>query len=219
MLAERIARPEAIDRLLREAGGFAMGPFELIDLIGADVNLSVTESVFAATAWDTRYAPHIIQQELVRAGRFGRKSGAGFYDYRRGREAAGRGHGRCVGARAGNLRRGGGCPAARVRWRALARVPAAASRSTRRCPPRALSDRRRRRRADRRAHAGRAALERRRVARGRAGRPARPCARLSRQPRSSALPGRRLRSSVLAALLQAGRASTSSRSTTWRAWS
>ena len=84
LLAERIAEPEAIDRLLREAGGFAMGPFELIDLIGADVNLSVTESVFAATAWDTRYAPHIIQQELVRAGRFGRKSGVGFYDYRDG---------------------------------------------------------------------------------------------------------------------------------------
>ena len=87
MLAERIAKPEAIDRLLREAGGFAMGPFELIDLIGADVNLSVTESVFAATAWDTRYAPHIIQQELVRAGRFGRKSGAGFYSYAEGAKA------------------------------------------------------------------------------------------------------------------------------------
>ncbi len=84
LLAERIAAPEAIDRLLREAGGFAMGPFELIDLIGADVNLSVTESVFAATAWDGRYAPHIIQQELVRAGRLGRKSGQGFYDYRDG---------------------------------------------------------------------------------------------------------------------------------------
>jgi 3-hydroxybutyryl-CoA dehydrogenase len=81
LLAERIAAPEAIDRLLREAGGFAMGPFELIDLIGADVNLSVTESVFAATAWDARYAPHVIQQELVRAGRHGRKSGRGFYAY------------------------------------------------------------------------------------------------------------------------------------------
>ncbi|MEO7010362.1 MAG: 3-hydroxyacyl-CoA dehydrogenase, partial [Caldimonas sp.] len=84
LLAARVAAPEAIDRLLREAGGFAMGPFELIDLIGADVNLSVTESVFAATAWDTRYAPHIIQQERVRAGRYGRKTGRGFYDYRDG---------------------------------------------------------------------------------------------------------------------------------------
>jgi 3-hydroxybutyryl-CoA dehydrogenase len=80
-LAEGVAAPQAIDRLLREAGGFAMGPFELIDLIGVDVNLSVTESVFAATSWDTRYAPHLIQQELVRAGRFGRKTGFGFYPY------------------------------------------------------------------------------------------------------------------------------------------
>ncbi|NUZ04971.1 3-hydroxyacyl-CoA dehydrogenase [Piscinibacter koreensis] len=81
LLAERIAAPEAIDRVLRDAGGFALGPFELMDLIGNDVNLSVTESVFAATAWDSRYAPNIIQQELVRAGRFGRKSGTGFYRY------------------------------------------------------------------------------------------------------------------------------------------
>ncbi len=84
LLAERIAEPQAIDRLLRDAGGFALGPLELIDLIGADVNLSVTESVFAATGWDARYAPNLIQQELVRAGRFGRKSGRGFYDYRDG---------------------------------------------------------------------------------------------------------------------------------------
>jgi len=48
------------------------------------VNLSVTESVFAATGWDSRYAPNLIQQELVRAGRYGRKSGRGFYDYREG---------------------------------------------------------------------------------------------------------------------------------------
>ena len=84
--AERIADIAAIDRLLREAGGFAMGPFELMDLIGLDVNLSVTESVFQATAYDTRYAPHVIQQELVRAGRFGRKSGRGFYAYGNGAE-------------------------------------------------------------------------------------------------------------------------------------
>lgn len=84
LLAERLAAAPAIDRLLRDAGGFALGPFELIDLIGVDVNLSVTESVFAATQYDTRYAPHPIQQELVRAGHFGRKSGRGFYDYRPG---------------------------------------------------------------------------------------------------------------------------------------
>jgi len=84
LLAERLAAASAIDRLLHEAGGFALGPFELIDLIGVDVNLSVTESVFAATQYDTRYAPHPIQQELVRAGHFGRKSGRGFFDYRPG---------------------------------------------------------------------------------------------------------------------------------------
>jgi 3-hydroxybutyryl-CoA dehydrogenase len=82
LLGERIAPQEAIDRLVREAGGFALGPFELIDLIGVEVNLSVTESVFAATQYDNRYAPHPIQQELARAGHFGRKSGRGFYDYR-----------------------------------------------------------------------------------------------------------------------------------------
>ena len=81
LLAERIAPAAAIDRLMREAGGFAMGPFELMDLIGLDVNLSVTESVFQATAFDSRYAPNLLQQELVRSGRFGRKSGRGFYAY------------------------------------------------------------------------------------------------------------------------------------------
>ena len=86
LLAERIAPAPAIDKLMVEAGGFALGPFELMDLIGLDVNLSVTESVFQATANDSRYAPHVIQQELVRSGRFGRKSGQGFYAY--GKDAA-----------------------------------------------------------------------------------------------------------------------------------
>lgn len=81
LCAERVADIATIDRLLREAGGFAMGPFELMDLIGLDVNLSVTESVFQATGFDARYAPHLIQQELVRSGRLGRKSGRGFYEH------------------------------------------------------------------------------------------------------------------------------------------
>jgi 3-hydroxybutyryl-CoA dehydrogenase len=82
LLAERIAPAAAIDRLLREAGGFAMGPFELMDLIGVEVNLSVTTSVWEATAFDSRFSPSVIQQELARAGRYGRKSGLGFHDYR-----------------------------------------------------------------------------------------------------------------------------------------
>jgi 3-hydroxybutyryl-CoA dehydrogenase len=81
LLSERIAPAAAIDRILRKAGGFAMGPFELMDLIGIDVNLSVTESVFHGAFYDGRYAPHVIQQELVRSGRFGRKTGRGFYDH------------------------------------------------------------------------------------------------------------------------------------------
>lgn len=84
LLAERIAPLHAIDRLARDAGGFSLGPFELIDLIGVETNLSVTESVWAATQYDARYAPNLIQQELARAGHFGRKSGRGFYDYRAG---------------------------------------------------------------------------------------------------------------------------------------
>jgi 3-hydroxybutyryl-CoA dehydrogenase len=83
LLAERIAAAPAIDKLMRESGGFAMGPFELMDLIGLDVNLSVTESVFQATAYDPKFSPHLIQQELVRSGRFGRKSGRGFYEHRK----------------------------------------------------------------------------------------------------------------------------------------
>lgn len=81
LVSEGVAEVAEVDRLLREAGGFAMGSFELMDLIGLDVNLSVSESVFQATAYDPRYAPHVLQQELVRSGRLGRKSGRGFYSY------------------------------------------------------------------------------------------------------------------------------------------
>jgi 3-hydroxybutyryl-CoA dehydrogenase len=86
LLAENIAPIVTIDYVARECGGFAMGPFELIDLIGVEVNLSVTESVFAATAYDTRYAPHVLQQELVRAGYWGKKTDKGFYTYQAGKK-------------------------------------------------------------------------------------------------------------------------------------
>jgi 3-hydroxybutyryl-CoA dehydrogenase len=81
LLAERAADAATLDAVLREAGGFRMGPFELIDLIGLDVNLAVTKSVWAAYFHDPRYAPSVLQEERVTAGHFGRKSGRGFYDY------------------------------------------------------------------------------------------------------------------------------------------
>jgi 3-hydroxybutyryl-CoA dehydrogenase len=75
------AEPADIDAALTEAGGFRMGPFALMDLIGNDVNFAVTCSVFEAFAYERRFAPSLAQQALVDAGRFGRKTGRGFYDY------------------------------------------------------------------------------------------------------------------------------------------
>jgi len=66
---------------MRESGGFRMGPFELMDLIGHDVNYAVTCSVFDAFYNDQRFLPSLIQKELVDAGHLGRKTGRGFYDY------------------------------------------------------------------------------------------------------------------------------------------
>ena len=73
-----------IDACCREAGGFRMGPFELMDMIGHDVNFAVTRSVWSAFYHDPRFLPSLIQQELVAAGFLGKKSGRGFYDYREG---------------------------------------------------------------------------------------------------------------------------------------
>ena len=80
-LAEGAADVATIDAVMRAAGGFPMGPFELIDLIGVDVNLAVSRSIHAAHHYDARYAPSLIQQDLVDAGWLGRKSGRGFYDH------------------------------------------------------------------------------------------------------------------------------------------
>lgn len=80
MLGERVADPETIDRLIGSLG-FRMGPFELLDLIGLDVNLAVTKSVYDAYFQDPKYRPHPIQQRMVDSGRLGRKSGRGFYHY------------------------------------------------------------------------------------------------------------------------------------------
>lgn len=84
LLQEGAADCASLDAVLREAGGFAMGAFELTDLIGHDVNYAVTCSVFDAYYQDMRFQPSQLQKELVDAGHFGRKSGRGFYDYREG---------------------------------------------------------------------------------------------------------------------------------------
>jgi 3-hydroxybutyryl-CoA dehydrogenase len=73
--------PATVDAVLREAGGFRAGPFALADLIGQDVNLAVSRSVWEQTFHDPRYAPTVFQQRLVDAGRLGRKAGRGVFAY------------------------------------------------------------------------------------------------------------------------------------------
>jgi len=84
MLGEGLAGHAEIDRAMREAG-YRMGPFELMDLIGVDVNLGVAKSFYAQREV-ARWEPHPIQEEMVASGRLGRKASRGFYDYEAGRK-------------------------------------------------------------------------------------------------------------------------------------
>lgn len=81
---EGIADAATIDWAMKDIGGFRMGPFELMDLIGHDVNYEVTCSVFESFYYDPRFKPSFAQKRMVEAGWLGRKSGRGFYDYREG---------------------------------------------------------------------------------------------------------------------------------------
>lgn len=78
---EGIADFATIDESLKSLGGFRMGPFELMDFIGNDVNYTVTETVFAAFYFDPRYKPAFTQKRFAEAGYLGRKSGKGYYNY------------------------------------------------------------------------------------------------------------------------------------------
>jgi 3-hydroxybutyryl-CoA dehydrogenase len=84
MLADGVADAATLDRVCRVGGGFRMGPFELIDLIGLDVNLNVARSFYAQGNEPERWRPSPIQERMVEAGKLGRKSGEGFYSYGEG---------------------------------------------------------------------------------------------------------------------------------------
>jgi 3-hydroxybutyryl-CoA dehydrogenase len=81
LLADRVATIEQIDAIARRGGGFRMGPFELTDLVGVDVNFEVAKSFWEQSFHEPRWQPSPIQAKMVAAGRLGRKAGRGYYDY------------------------------------------------------------------------------------------------------------------------------------------
>ena len=81
LLQERVASHEQIDRICRMGGGFRMGPFELMDLVGVDVGYAVAKSFTELSFGEPRWRPSPIQARMVAAGRLGRKAGRGYYDY------------------------------------------------------------------------------------------------------------------------------------------
>jgi 3-hydroxybutyryl-CoA dehydrogenase len=81
LLGEGVATHQQIDWVIQLGGGFPMGPFQLLDLIGLDINLAATQSIYEQTFHEPRYRPHWIQQQKVQQNALGRKTGRGFYDY------------------------------------------------------------------------------------------------------------------------------------------
>ncbi|MBS1573305.1 MAG: 3-hydroxybutyryl-CoA dehydrogenase [Bacteroidetes bacterium] len=81
IVEENIATPQQVDAAMKSIGNFRMGPFELMDLIGIDVNFSVTTTVYKDYFYDPKYKPSLLQQRMSEAKLLGRKTGKGFYDY------------------------------------------------------------------------------------------------------------------------------------------
>jgi 3-hydroxybutyryl-CoA dehydrogenase len=81
LLQERLADVETIDRICRIEGGFRMGPFELMDLVGVDIGLAISKSFFEQSFGEPRWRPSPITARYVAAGLYGRKTGRGYYDY------------------------------------------------------------------------------------------------------------------------------------------
>jgi 3-hydroxybutyryl-CoA dehydrogenase len=84
IVQERLATPHQVDRVCRLGGGFRMGPFELMDLVGVDVGYAVAQSFAELSFGEPRWRPSVLQARLVAAGRLGRKTGRGWYDYGNG---------------------------------------------------------------------------------------------------------------------------------------
>jgi 3-hydroxybutyryl-CoA dehydrogenase len=81
LLSDGVADHAAIDRIVRLGGGFRMGPFELMDLVGIDVGFEVSKSFWEQSFHEPRWRPSMIQARMVQAGRHGRKAGRGYYEY------------------------------------------------------------------------------------------------------------------------------------------
>ena len=81
LVQERVATPEQVDRICRLGGGFRMGPFELMDLVGIDVGYAVAQSFTELSFGEPRWKPSPLQARMVAAGRLGRKTGRGWYEY------------------------------------------------------------------------------------------------------------------------------------------